>query len=79
MSALPDEPLLHGFEATRSSLEAAVDALDAARQEAADGRYCDAMLAIGQTVLARIQEADAGMNDVVERLGALGGASRFPV
>jgi hypothetical protein len=79
MSAYPDEHLIRGFEATRSSLTAAVDALDAARGEAADGRYGDAALAIGQTMLARLQDADSGLNQVVDRLEALGEVTRHPV
>ena len=79
MSAFPDEHLIRGFEATRSSLTAAVDALDAARGEAADGRYGDAALAFGQTMLARLQDADLGLNQVVDRLEALGEVTRHPV
>lgn len=78
VAAIADQRLVRGFEATRSSLAAAVDALDAARGQAADGRYGDAVLAIGQTMLVCLQDADAGVNAVVDRLEALGDVTRFP-
>ena len=78
MSPLPDEDLTREFAATRTSLQAAVHALDAARGKADDGRYGDAVLAIGQSMLTRLQDADARVNDLVDRLEALGGVERFP-
>jgi hypothetical protein len=78
VSPLPDRDLTRGFAATRTSLQAAVHALDAARGKADDGRYGDAVLAIGQSLLTRLQDADAKVNDLVDRLGELGGVERFP-
>jgi hypothetical protein len=78
VSPVPDDDLTRGFAATRTSLQAAVDALDAARGKAADGRYGDAVLAIGEAMLTRLEEADAGVNDLVDRLEALGVVERFP-
>ncbi|HTI35001.1 MAG TPA: hypothetical protein VL422_15100 [Miltoncostaea sp.] len=78
MSPLPDRDLTRGFASTRTSLQAALNALDAARGKAADGRYGDALLAIGETMLQRLDDADARVNDVVDRLEALGGVERFP-
>ena len=78
MSPLPDPDLTRGFAATRTSLQAALAALDAARGRAADGRYGDAVLAIGATMLTRLDDADARVNDLVDRLEALGGLERLP-
>ncbi|HTI34020.1 MAG TPA: hypothetical protein VL422_10120 [Miltoncostaea sp.] len=78
MSALPDRDLTRDFAATRTTLQAALHALDAARGKAADGRYGDAVLAIGSTMLTRLDDAGARVNDLVDRLEALGGLERFP-
>ncbi len=78
MNALPDPDLTRGFAATRTSLQAAVNALDAARGKAADGRYGDAVLAIGQSMLTRLEDADSRVNELVDRLERLGGVERFP-
>jgi hypothetical protein len=78
MSALPDRDLTRDFAATRTSLQAALHALDAARGKAADGRYGDAVLAIGATMLRRLDDTDARVNDLVDRLQMLGGLERFP-
>jgi hypothetical protein len=73
-----DDDLTRGFAATRTSLQAAVNALEAARGKADDGRYGDAVLAIGQTMLTRLEDADARVNDLIDRLESLGGVERFP-
>jgi hypothetical protein len=76
MSAIPDADLRRGFEAAQVNLRAAAAALLAARADAAAGRHSDALLALGQTVLVRLRDADDGVNMVVDRLEALGGAVR---